>query len=161
MTVEPTTAARTTPRRRIPADTFANRLLLARRLAGTSIEDAASACRLNKSSWANWENGKRPQRLVEICEVISEKLDIDFNWLLLGGALESARGRPTDRAESDTDGYSASDLGFGPEYATYPITTDRPMAPTGHPANLRPKGREDRTRPMSPSPTGRRATLVR
>jgi transcriptional regulator with XRE-family HTH domain len=161
MTVEPTTATQTTPRRRIPADTFANRLLLARRLAGTSIEDAAGACRLNKSSWANWENGKRPQRLVEVCEVISEKLNVDFDWLLLGGPLEGSRGRPTNRSGSDTDWYPTSDLEDAFGYRPYASPTDRPMAPVGHPANVRPKGREDRTRPMSPSPIGRRAALVR
>lgn len=155
MTVEPTIAAQTTPRRRrIPADTFANRLLLARRLAGTSIEDAASACRLNKSSWANWENGKRPQRLVEVCEVISEKLDVDFNWLLLGGPLESSRGPSTDRPGSDTDRYSEFSSWSTPGSGAYSGGTVRP-------SGSRPKGREDRSHPMSPAVSGRRAALVR
>ena len=44
---------------RIPADTFSNRLVLARRLAGMTIEEASEAAGLSKSSWANWENGRR------------------------------------------------------------------------------------------------------
>jgi transcriptional regulator with XRE-family HTH domain len=135
--------------------------MLARKLAGMTIDQAAVAAGVKPSSWANWEAGRRPQRETDILGMIADALDIDEHWLTYGGKLTSAMGRPTGRSESDTDGYSASDLGFGPEYATYPIPTDRPMAAVGGPANLRPKGREDRTRPMSPSPTGRRATLVR
>lgn len=82
---------------RIPADTFANRLLLARRLAGMTIEQAAAAAGLNSSSWSNWENGMRPQGQVDIAGAIAEALDVDFNWLLLGGPLAGPRGLPTKR----------------------------------------------------------------
>lgn len=78
---------------RIPADTFSNRLVLARRLAGLTIREAAAQAGLNYGSWSNWENGMRPQDAVGVCTAIAPALDVDFNWLLLGGPLEGPRGR--------------------------------------------------------------------
>lgn len=154
MTVDPQVSTATAPRRRIPADSFSNRLLLARRLAGMTIDQAASACGLNKSSWANWENGKRPHGQVELCGVISEVLDVDFNWLLLGGPLAPASSRPTKRSEPNTDWYPEFRPGATAGYGPYPASSNRP-------SDLRPNGRHDRTRPMSPAVGGRRAALVR
>lgn len=82
---------------RIPADTFSNRLVLARRLAGLTIREAAAQTGLNYGSWSNWENGMRPLDAVGVCTAIAEALDIDFNWLLLGGPLAGPRGLPTKR----------------------------------------------------------------
>lgn len=158
---EPRTSASPTRRGRIPADTLSNRLMLARKLAGLTIEQSAQAAGVTPSSWANWEAGRRPQRETDVLGMIADALDIDLEWLTYGGPLTPARGRPTGRAESDTVRYPAFDPASGLGYAPYPISTDRPMAPAGHHPNVRPKGREDRTRPMSPSPTGRRAALVR
>jgi transcriptional regulator with XRE-family HTH domain len=96
------------PRRgRVPADTLSNRLLLARRLAGMSIEEAAAAAGLKPSSWSNWENGMRPQGEVEVVQAIADALDIDEGWLLFGGPLEGPRGRRvTRRPSADTLQYS-------------------------------------------------------
>lgn len=92
-------------RGRIPSDTFSNRLLLARKLAGMTIEEAAEAAGVKKSSWANWENGRRPHGIIEVCQAIAESLDVDFNWLLLGGPLAGPRGLPTKRPSSPTHEY--------------------------------------------------------
>ena len=163
MTVEPTVSTATTSarKRRIPADTFSNRLLLARRLAGMTIEQAAAACALNKSSWANWENGKRPHDRPEVCGVISEVLDVDFNWLLLGGPLESPSGRPTNRPASNTDGYWAGRPRPSTGCVPYPAPTVQPIPTMVRPPENRPKSRQDRSHPMSQPVTGRRAALVR
>lgn len=73
---------------RVPEDSYANRLMLARAEAGhLSIREAADKCGLNYASWANWERGTRSRTQVEDAEVISEGLGIDRDWLLYGGPL--------------------------------------------------------------------------
>src|SRR5205085_1659540 len=99
----------------IPADTLSNRLMLARKLAGLTIEQAAQAAGVKPSSWANWEAGRRPQRETDILGMIADALDIDQHWLTYGGQLSSPMGRPTNRSESNTDWYPVSDLGMSPE----------------------------------------------
>jgi len=90
---------------RIPADTFSNRLLLARKLAGLSQREAAEQTGLNYGSWSNWENGMRPLDLLDVARRIADALDVDFNWLLLGGPLAGPRGVPVKRLRRDNDGY--------------------------------------------------------
>jgi transcriptional regulator with XRE-family HTH domain len=143
---EPTTEAPTTRRGRIPADTLSNRLVLARRLAGLTIDQAAEAAGVKSSSWANWESGRRPQREVDVIGAIAEALDVDFNWLLLGGQLEGSRGRPAKRSETDTHYYPSSPLGG-------PVSPSRP-------GGGRPKRRSDLHRPIQPPAPGRRAVRV-
>lgn len=93
-------------RRDIPADTFSNRLILARVHAGwLTVKDAAERCGLNYGSWSNWERGARPRDLLDVVGKISEGLRIDEEWLLFGGPLLSARGRPAKRPGEDTAGY--------------------------------------------------------
>ncbi|SRR6266540_416472 len=90
----------------VPADTFAARLLLARHHAGRlSQREAAERCGLNYASWSNWEEGKRPRDLLDIVGRVSAELGIDFNWLLLGGPLLPAKGRPVRRTRSATASY--------------------------------------------------------
>lgn len=82
----------------IPADTFAARLVLSRHHAGRlSIEQAARTCGLNAGTWHHWETGKVPRNQVDVAQAISEGLGMDFHWLLLGGPLLPARGRPVKR----------------------------------------------------------------
>lgn len=82
----------------IPSDTFAARLVLVRHFAGRlSIEQAARRCNLNAGNWAHWEDGRRPRDQVEVARAIAESLDVDFNWVLLGGPLSGPRGMPTKR----------------------------------------------------------------
>jgi transcriptional regulator with XRE-family HTH domain len=129
---------------RIPADTFSNRLLLARALAGhLSIREACERTGLNRGNWQGWERGQRPRDQVEVSQIIADALDVDFNWLLLGGPLAGAQGprvlpkRP------------------GSFRVTYLRGTERPIG-------NRPKVREDPARPISPQiGQPRRANRVR
>lgn len=122
---------------RIPADTFAVRLMLARALAGhLSIREAAEVCGFGRGAWTNWERGARPLDIVDVCGRIAEGLDVDFNWLLLGGPLAGPRGVPTKRPSGDN--------------GCYPATSVRPT-------DNRPNGRP---RPSYPNPSTRRAARV-
>lgn len=85
----------TTPGRtgRIPGDTFSNRLLLTRALAGhISIREACEMTGLNRGSWQGWERGLRPRDILDVAQRISEALDVDREWLLWGGPLAGPRG---------------------------------------------------------------------
>lgn len=93
------------PRGRIPADTFANRLVLARRLESLTIREAAAKCGLHYATWSTWEGGRRPVDVLDAVQRISEALDIDRDWLLFGGPLLPARGRPTKRRNEGTEWY--------------------------------------------------------
>ena len=73
---------------RIPADTFANRLMLSRALAGhLSIREAAEQCGLGRGAWQNWEKGARPDDYQGLVKLIAGRLGIDEEWLREGGAL--------------------------------------------------------------------------
>lgn len=159
---------------RIPADTLSNRIVLARRMAGLTIEEAAEVTGLSKSSWANWENGMRPQRETDVIQVIAAALDIDRNWLMFGGPLTPARGKPTGRAgrQAERPGAPAA-----PNYLDDPEVGERPGSdtarlpdlasrqlpastgrgePSVRPTGTRPKVRTDSSRPMA----GKRAAPV-
>jgi transcriptional regulator with XRE-family HTH domain len=71
--------------------------MLARKLAGVSIREAADLCGLGRGAWTKWENGARPLDFLEITGVIAEKLDIDVDWLRFGGQLAGPKGRETRR----------------------------------------------------------------
>jgi transcriptional regulator with XRE-family HTH domain len=80
----------------IPADTFGARLVLARYHAGRlSIEKAAERCGLNSEGWRRWEDGSKPRDKIEVAQAVSEGLRINLQWLMFGGPLLPARGRPT------------------------------------------------------------------
>lgn len=83
---------------RVPADTFSNRLLLARAMAGhISIREAALMTGLNRGSWEGWERGRRPRDILDAAQRIASVLDVDEHWLLFGGPLAGPRGVPTKR----------------------------------------------------------------
>lgn len=129
MTTEPQQSA--AQRGGIPADSFANRLMLARAYAGhLSIRDAAEMCGLGRGAWTNWEKGAKPVDLIEIVEVIAEKLGVDFDWLLFGGELGKAEGRPLRRRRRD----GPTTLGYHPVAIRLPRSAERPT-------NNRPKSR--------------------
>jgi hypothetical protein len=84
----------------IPADTWAFRLVASRYHAGRlSIEKAAIRCGLNPANWVRWEAGAKPRDpdQLEVSQAIAEGLDMNLKWLLFGGPLLSARGRPVKR----------------------------------------------------------------
>lgn len=118
---EPQVEAKIQPRGSIPADTFAARLVLARHFAGRlSIEQAARACGLNAGNWAHWEDGRLPRDKVDIAGAVAVGLDVDFNWLLLGGPLSppAPTRRAAKRATGATERY--------PELAVRPTDTRPP-----------------------------------
>lgn len=155
------------PRRgRIPADTFSIRLMLSRVLAGhLSIREACERTGLNRGNWQEWERGRRPHDQVEVSRVIAEALDVDFNWLLLGGPLEGPRGR---QVRPSADRPTPTILGLlpltmrpimgsdGRTRGGYPVTSNgprpKPARPTTDRKNVRPDrrpsnmGESDRTR---------------
>jgi hypothetical protein len=142
-------AAGTGPEARgdVPADTFAARLVLVRHHAGRlSIEQAARLTGLNSGNWVRWEDGARPRDRIEVSQAISEALDINLEWLMFGGPLLPARGRPTKRRTVDTT-----------------WNRPRPGGPgqvTNRPPRDGSKVRVDRVRPISVPSPGRRANYV-
>lgn len=68
----------------VPQDTFATRLLTMRRELGKTQKEAADACGLDDGSWSNWENGTRPQKLIEVVEAICRTFNVDREWLIWG-----------------------------------------------------------------------------
>lgn len=143
----------TGPMGRRPADTFAVRLLLARHLNGMTINDAATASGLNDATWSTWEAGRRPRDLLDVCRRVADGLDIDFNWLLLGGPLAGPRGIPVNPTRRSTNG-------SGPLPPAYrqPAERTTPAGPAG-----RPPGRPTRAgqRPgVPPNPEQRRPVRI-
>ncbi len=129
----------------MPADTFANRLLLARRLNSLTIKQAAAglAERLGiadedlASSWSNWENGRRPRDEAETIRAIASVLDVDEQWLMFGGPLSPAarpRRGSSKRSSVDTLRYRLVTAGTGAGTGKYPPVTERPTdtRPPGH-----------------------------
>lgn len=118
-------------------DSFANRLMLARAHAGhLSIREAADLCGLGRGAWTNWEKGARPADIIDIAEVIAEKLGVDRDWLLFGGQLGRQESGRTVRRGRGEPGVQASAHYFHvPER-----TRDHPTRPTSRPRDTRPKG---------------------
>jgi transcriptional regulator with XRE-family HTH domain len=88
--------------RKIPSDTLAIRIMIARVSVGLTIKEAAERCGLNYGSWSNWEAGKRPLDYMDVTDAISEGLDVDPEWLRRGGPLTPAP--PTQRDRSGRRG---------------------------------------------------------
>lgn len=80
--------------RKIPADQFRYRVLLARLDAGLTTHQAADLCGTNSASWSNWERGVKPRDLLDVVERISAGLGVDRDWLLFGGPLAKEDRRP-------------------------------------------------------------------
>jgi transcriptional regulator with XRE-family HTH domain len=134
-------------RGKIPTDTFAARLILARHHAGQlSQREAAGRCGLNYASWSNWENGMRPRDLLDVVEQIADGLSIDRNWLLFGGQLAAVQPRPLRRS-------ATADLNTP---LNQPARKDDPK-PVRH-VTTRPFGppRRDPNHPPSPVPLSTR-----
>lgn len=127
---------------RIPADTFSNRLILARALAGhISIREACEVTGLNRGSWQGWERGLRPRDILDAAQRIAEALDVDETWLLFGGPLAGPRGLPTKVQRTLPREY--------PDQSVRP-TDNRPVGRPGSGPGPRP----------TPRPTSRRAVRI-
>lgn len=68
----------------IPEDSFATRLIAARKGRGLTQERAAEQCGLDDGSWSNWENGSKPRAMNEVVRKISIGLNVDREWLMWG-----------------------------------------------------------------------------
>lgn len=125
-------------RGRIPVDSFAARLKLARLDAGNlTIREAAARCGLNFASWSNWEGGMAPRRIDRVAQKISDTLGIDRDWLLYGGPLAKENEDRSAHAEEAAGIPNSSYVG-----AVLPLS----RANTA-PAGTHPRGRGDSTRP--------------
>lgn len=117
--------------RTIPADTFANRLKLAR--GDLTYTQAADRCGLSRENWANWEHGGKPRDLIDTVEKISAGLSIDRDWLFWGGPLTPEDRRPgrvisrrKDAAEQPTHYYgSGAARRMGSPLSGQPSSGDR------------------------------------
>lgn len=148
-------------RGRVPADTLSNRLVLARRLAGFTIDQAAEAADVKPSSLANWEQGMRPQRESDVLEAIAVAYDVDLMWLMYGGPLTPARGKPTKRT-AGRDVQADAETATLPELALSPTSgPEKYPHRSGRPTDNRPKVRTDQSRSNSPAAPGRRAAPIR
>lgn len=98
-------------RGRIPADSLSNRLMLARRLEGLTVSEAAARCGFGRGAWIGWEKGARPLDYLDMTGVIAAKLDVDVDWLRFGGSLAGPKGREVSkRTGGDTLWYSRQDV---------------------------------------------------
>lgn len=101
----------------IPADSFANRLMLTRAHAGhLSIREAADLCDLGRGAWTNWEKGTLPGDIIDVATTVASRLGVDRDWLLFGGQLSQAENRPARRrgtAPRSTHGCATVPAGRG------------------------------------------------
>jgi transcriptional regulator with XRE-family HTH domain len=131
---------------RIPADTFATRLMLARAQAGhISIREAADLCGIGRGAWTNWEKGAQPESYEDLTDLIAERLNCDRDWLRHGGAL-----RPAEA----TEGRKPRWRRVASPSTCKPSKADRPMParPIEGRASSRPA---DRRPPSGPGRTSR------
>lgn len=137
----------------IPADTFANRLMLARAQAGhLSIREAAERCGLGRGAWQNWEKGARPDGYDELVSLVAERLGVDREWLRNGGSLAHSE-HPTPPAR-----WMRSSMRVTKPSHTRVLPRRSQMAPNVRPADRRPIGRSEASTGPSSS---RRPTLIR
>jgi hypothetical protein len=147
------TATATTHTSRVPIDTLANRLMLARAQAGhISIREAADRCQVGRGAWTNWEKGAQPERIDELVDLIAERLDCDRHWLRHGGVL-----RPAEVIESRKPRWQRGQTTLyahrPAREALAPRLVDRGDDP--HPAAPRPASHAVRaTRRRHPHPAG-------
>jgi DNA-binding XRE family transcriptional regulator len=93
----------------IPQWTMADRLRKIRRDSKMSQEDFAHVLGIKPTTWAAWESGRNsPERVLELANLIEDRLDVPAAWLLglldrptRGGdmvaAMQPQRRRSTDR----------------------------------------------------------------
>jgi DNA-binding XRE family transcriptional regulator len=72
----------------LPMESFGARLAIVRQyVGGWNVSRAARACGIDAQTWRNWEAGRYPHNLEAACLRISEALNIDYRWLMIGGPL--------------------------------------------------------------------------
>ena len=69
-------------------DTFAARLAIIRWNHGLNMKEAATIVGVPPASWREWElNGKQPRDFMNVCRRISDRLNVDLQWLVFGPEL--------------------------------------------------------------------------
>jgi len=135
--------------------------MLARAHAGhISIREAADLCDLGRGAWTNWEKGARPYDKQEIAEIVAEKLGVNYDWLLNGGALEAPARRPSRRTLTRSVSATANPAlawpAVPPREHIVRTTPDRPIViPRRDPVRPVSSIPASRRRPVSVRPAGR------
>lgn len=89
MAVRKTTT--TSPSR--PRDSFALRLAIVRAHMGWGNRaEMAEALGFSDQGIKNWEQGRVPRNMPEVCRRIAEVTGLDYTWLMVGGPLEPEDG---------------------------------------------------------------------
>jgi hypothetical protein len=133
----------------IPGDTWALRLVASRHHAGRlSIEKAANACGLNPANWVRWEAGAKPRDpdRVEVSQAIADGLGMNFHWLLYGGPLLPARGRPVKRSGRVRPAYLSPPVRVARRHTNGGA---RRVTSTSSPQPMVPRRVIDRTQPVA------------
>jgi transcriptional regulator with XRE-family HTH domain len=91
-----------TTRGEAPEMNFAARLLLARKLAGLTVREAAMRSGMHYATWSTWERGALPSHMQLVVAKIAGALNCDRDWLMWGGPLTSppSPGEPVHTAEN-------------------------------------------------------------
>lgn len=80
----------------VPVDDLGVRFAIVRAIKGWNVKEAAEQCGLAPSTWRNREAGRPGQTLVDDCRRVSERADVSFEWLMVGGPLARSRWTPCD-----------------------------------------------------------------
>jgi transcriptional regulator with XRE-family HTH domain len=72
---------------RVPADTFAVRLLLLRHELALTVDEVSARCGVPSATWSTWERGARPRDLAAVVNRIAERTGYSRDWLMWGGGL--------------------------------------------------------------------------
>lgn len=97
-----TTTQQSVSRGRVPRDTLAMRVRMAREELGISQRAAALRCGLTFGEWQSIEAGREARGLDHKLPLIADGLGYDRYWLAFGGPLDPPE-RGSHRA---TDGYA-------------------------------------------------------
>lgn len=73
----------------IPQDDFRARLALVRNRMGWNVKDAGELTGVGDVNWRNWERGKHPRNLEDVCRKIAAACGCSYQWLMLGDAFGS------------------------------------------------------------------------
>lgn len=76
---------------RIPADTFAIRLVILRHELRLTVDEISSMCGIASATWSTWEHGTRPRDKTEAVLAISEGTGYDRDWLMWGSGFPLRR----------------------------------------------------------------------
>lgn len=93
---------------RIPRDTLARRVWMARDEAGLSQRAAAERCGLTFGEWQGIEAGRQSRGLDRKIALIAAGLGYDRDWLMWGGPLDPSQPRTSDGGESVNRRYLAA-----------------------------------------------------